>query len=170
MIDDELYHYGVKGMRWGVRRARSGGGGGGFFARRRARRAELRAARKQYRAAKRSNLGRANAGETGALLRRSSQISGSRKEYRNLKRSIKADIRDARRNSPTRDARREALKAAKMRRKAAKVMFKANVHGARRTQEVALNKVYNAYDAGRIRNRSNYRAQKRIIKQKYRRR
>lgn len=99
MTDNELYHYGVRGMKWGVRRNRSNLGGNGSFRTRRLQRA-VNANNRDVKSLKSAGYNK----EASAV-----KAVGDK----NRAKLAKSQARDAARNTPeAKSARKEKLKKA----------------------------------------------------------
>lgn len=98
MTDNELYHFGVKGMKWGVRRNRSNLGGNGSFRTRRLQRA-VNANNRDVKSLKSAGYNK----EAAAV-----KAVGDK----NRAKLAKSQARDAARNTPEAQARREKIKKA----------------------------------------------------------
>lgn len=98
MTDNELYHFGVKGMKWGVRRNRSNLGGNGSFRTRRLQRA-VNANNRDVKSLKSAGYNK----EAAAV-----KAVGDK----NRAKLAKSQARDAARNTSEAQARREKIKKA----------------------------------------------------------
>lgn len=98
MTENELYHFGVKGMKWGVRRNRSNLGGNGSFRTRRLQRA-VNANNRDVKTLKSAGYNK----EAAAV-----KAVGDK----NRAKLAKSQARDAARNTPEAQARREKIKKA----------------------------------------------------------
>lgn len=98
MTENELYHFGVKGMKWGVRRNRSNLGGNGSFRTRRLQRA-VNANNRDVKSLKSAGYNK----EAAAV-----KAVGDK----NRAKLAKSQARDAARNTPEAQARREKIKKA----------------------------------------------------------
>ena len=98
MTENELYHFGVKGMKWGVRRNRSNLGGNGSFRTRRLQRA-VNANNRDVKSLKSAGYNK----EAAAV-----KAVGDK----NRAKLAKSQARDAARNTPEAQARKEKLKKA----------------------------------------------------------